>query len=240
MIFSEERAKFYAAEVLLALEHFHKHNIIYRDLKLDNILLGVDGHVKIADYGLCKILDHFDGRTNTFCGTPEFMAPEILKEELYGRAVDWWAFGVLLYELLLAEAPFQGQDEEEVFEAVLHEELQLPEDLDELAADLISHLLIRDPTMRLGSGAVDATEVKRHPYFADIDFGKLARLEIEAPYKPYIVSETDVGNFDKSFTSQPAVLTPIKSVLQAAEQEEFEGFSYTAEWVVNQDLVVQF
>lgn len=101
--FSEVRARFYACEVLLALEYFHKHGIIYRDLKLDNIMLCLDGHIKLADYGLCKENMYWNSTTNTFCGTPEFMAPEILLEHRYGRAVDWWAFGVLLYEMLLGQ-----------------------------------------------------------------------------------------------------------------------------------------
>ncbi|KAJ3055747.1 Serine/threonine kinase, partial [Quaeritorhiza haematococci] len=101
--FTEKRARFYACEVLLALEYFHKHNIVYRDLKLDNILLSVDGHIKIADYGLCKENMPYGATTNTFCGTPEFMAPEILLEKPYGRAVDWWALGVLIYEMLLGQ-----------------------------------------------------------------------------------------------------------------------------------------
>ena len=233
-VFSDQRARFYAAEVLLALDYFHQNKVIYRDLKLDNILLGVDGHIKLADYGLCKGLESFDGRTNTFCGTPEFMAPEILREQMYGRAVDWWAFGILIYEMLLAEAPFQGGDEEEIFDAILNEDLLLPEDMDPMAVDLIQKLLVRDPTKRLGAGPTDAAEVKKHPYFDGINFGKLLALQIPPPYKPHVGSLTDGANFDVSFTSQPPNITPIQgSTLQAADQEEFEGFSYTAPWVLD-------
>ena len=233
LLFSQARAKFYAAEVLLALEYFHANNMVYRDLKLDNILLGVDGHIKIADYGLCKVLEAFNGRTNTFCGTPEFMAPEILKEQMYGRSVDWWAYGVLIYEMLLAEAPFQGQDEDEIFEAVLKENLVIPDDLDIIVADLIRQLLIRDPTKRLGCGNGDAADVKKHPYFEGIDFDKLLKLKLEPPYKPTVLNEGDVGNFDPSFTKQPPCITPIQgNAIQAADQEEFEGFSFTSPWVV--------
>jgi serine/threonine protein kinase len=118
--------RFYACEVLLALEYFHKQNIVYRDLKLDNILLTLDGHIKIADYGLCKENMGFGATTNTFCGTPEFMAPEILLEQRYGRAVDWWAFGVLIYEMLLGQSPFRGEDEDEIFDAILEDEILYP------------------------------------------------------------------------------------------------------------------
>lgn len=104
--FTLEQARFYACEVLLGLEYWHRNNIIYRDLKLDNILLTVDGHVKIADYGLCKEKMDYGMSTNTFCGTPEFMAPEILMEKPYGRAVDWWSFGVLIYEMIMGKVLF--------------------------------------------------------------------------------------------------------------------------------------
>lgn len=124
--FTPRRAKFYAAEVLLALEYFHKSGIVYRDLKLDNILLTLDGHVKVADYGLCKEDMWFGKTTSTFCGTPEFMAPEIILEQRYGRAVDWWAFGVLIYEMLLGQSPFRGDDEDEIFDAILEDEPLYP------------------------------------------------------------------------------------------------------------------
>jgi classical protein kinase C/novel protein kinase C epsilon type len=142
--FTLRQAKFYACEVLLALEYFHQMGIIYRDLKLDNILLTLDGHVKVADYGLCKEDMWFGKTTSTFCGTPEFMAPEvscqataqspeciadrvqILLEQRYGRAVDWWAFGVLTYEMLLGQSPFRGEDEDEIFDAILEDEPLYP------------------------------------------------------------------------------------------------------------------
>ena len=124
--FTPRRAKYYAAEVLLALEYFHQNGIVYRDLKLDNILLTLDGHVKVADYGLCKEDMWFGKTTSTFCGTPEFMAPEIILEQRYGRAVDWWAFGVLIYEMLLGQSPFRGDDEEEIFDAILEDEPLYP------------------------------------------------------------------------------------------------------------------
>jgi classical protein kinase C/novel protein kinase C epsilon type len=124
--FTLRQAKFYACEVLLALQYFHSKGIIYRDLKLDNILLTLDGHVKVADYGLCKE-EMWHGRTTTtFCGTPEFMAPEILQEQPYGRAVDWWAFGVLTYEMLLGQSPFRGDDEDEIFDAIIEDEPLYP------------------------------------------------------------------------------------------------------------------
>ncbi|KAJ1550208.1 Serine/threonine kinase, partial [Cladochytrium tenue] len=135
--FSERRAKFYAAEVLLALEYFHRNNIVYRDLKLDNILLSLEGHIKLADYGLCKENMPHGTSTSTFCGTPEFMAPEILLERPYTHAVDWWAFGVLIYEMLLGQAPFRGDDEDQIFEAILHDEVVFPQGMPKDAASIL-------------------------------------------------------------------------------------------------------
>lgn len=124
--FTQRRARFYAAEVLLALEYLHSQGIVYRDLKLDNILLTLEGHIKLADYGLCKENMNYGATTSTFCGTPEFMAPEILLDQPYGRAVDWWAFGVLIYEMLLTQSPFRGDDEDEIFDAILGDEVRCP------------------------------------------------------------------------------------------------------------------
>ena len=136
-VFSAKRAKFYACEVLLAIEYLHSKDICYRDLKMDNILLTSRGHIKIADYGLCKESMVWGATTSTFCGTPEFMAPEILSEKPYTRAVDWWAFGVLIYEMLLGQSPFKGNDEEEIFDAILNDEIVFPS---KLTSDAVSVL----------------------------------------------------------------------------------------------------
>ncbi|KAJ3284780.1 Serine/threonine kinase [Borealophlyctis nickersoniae] len=237
--FSEKRAKFYACEVLLALEYFHKNNIIYRDLKLDNILLTLDGHIKIADYGLCKESMGNGATTNTFCGTPEFMAPEIVSEKPYGRAVDWWAFGVLIYEMLLGQSPFRGEDEDEIFEAILEDEILYPVNmakdavslLQKLVKNMLNHqLLTKDPNKRLGGGRGDADEIKRHPFFKTVDWEAMLQLKLTPPYYPTVSSPTDVSNFDEEFTRELPVLTPCNSVLSAADQEEFRGFTYIAEW----------
>ncbi|KAI8827367.1 hypothetical protein BJ741DRAFT_630436 [Chytriomyces cf. hyalinus JEL632] len=228
--FTPERAKYYACEALLALEYFHKNNITYRDLKLDNILLTLDGHIKIADYGLCKENMPYGARTTTFCGTPEFMSPEILLEKPYTRAVDWWSFGVLIYELLLGQAPFKGDNEDEIFNSILHKDVAFPPKIDPKAADVIRRLLTKDPAHRLGSGPLDADEIKAHPYFADVNWTSVLRKEIPPPFVPSITSPTDVSNFDQEFTKEMPVLTPCKTTLAAADQEEFRGFTYVSEW----------
>ncbi|KAG9298244.1 hypothetical protein G9A89_002732 [Geosiphon pyriformis] len=233
--FTYRRAQFYAAEVLLALEYFHKQGIIYRDLKLDNILLTLDGHIKIADYGLCKEEMWFGNTTNTFCGTPEFMAPEILLEQRYGRAVDWWAFGVLIYEMLLGQSPFRGEDEDEIFDAILEDEILYPINMSRDSVSILQRLLTRDPERRLGSGRGDAEEIKRHPFFKGVNWDDILGKKVPPPYLPSISSPTDTSNFDEEFTREVPVLTPVHSHLDREAQNEFRGFSYVAEWVKGGD-----
>ncbi|WFD30956.1 protein kinase C [Malassezia sp. CBS 17886] len=225
--FNLHRARFYAAEVLLALEYFHKHGIIYRDLKLDNIMLTLDGHVKIADYGLCKEGMWHGNTTSTFCGTPEFMAPEILLEQRYGRAVDWWAFGILLYEMLLGQAPFRGDDEEEIFDAILEDEPLYPIQMPRESVSLLQQLLTRDPARRLGAGKRDADEIKAHPFFRDVDWDDLLHKRATPPFCPTLKNASDTTWFDTEFTREKPTLTPVHSVFSAQDQAEFRSFSWT-------------
>ncbi|KAJ3082997.1 Serine/threonine kinase, partial [Physocladia obscura] len=163
--FSQVRAKFYACEVLLALEFFHKNNIVYRDLKLDNILMCPDGHIKVADYGICKENMPYGMFTRTYCGTPDYMAPEILSQNKYTRAVDWWSFGILIYVMLVGRYPFHGDDENDILEAILNDAIEYPSNMPKDTLSLIQGLLKKDPRSRLGGGRGGADEVKRHPYF---------------------------------------------------------------------------
>lgn len=195
--FTPRRARFYAAEVLLALEYFHKQGIIYRDLKLDNILLTLDGHIKLADYGLCKENMWYENTTSTFCGTPEFMAPEILREQRYGRAVDWWAFGVLIYEMLLGQSPFRGDDEDEIFDAILEDEPLYPIHMPHASVSILQQLLCREPNNRLGAGPNDAEDIKRHVFFKDINWDDIMAKKVPAPYYPSISGPLDTSNFDQ-------------------------------------------
>ncbi|AJQ14065.1 Pkc1p [Saccharomyces cerevisiae YJM1386] len=223
---SVRRAKFYAAEVLLALKYFHDNGVIYRDLKLENILLTPEGHIKIADYGLCKDEMWYGNRTSTFCGTPEFMAPEILKEQEYTKAVDWWAFGVLLYQMLLCQSPFSGDDEDEVFNAILTDEPLYPIDMAGEIVQIFQGLLTKDPEKRLGAGRRDADEVMEEPFFRNINFDDILNLRVKPPYIPEIKSPEDTSYFEQEFTSAPPTLTPLPSVLTTSQQEEFRGFSF--------------
>ncbi|KAF4617149.1 hypothetical protein D9613_005994 [Agrocybe pediades] len=231
--FSLRQAKFYASEVLLALEYFHANGIIYRDLKLDNILLTLDGHVKVGDYGLCKEEMWYGQTTSTFCGTPEFMAPEILLEQRYGRAVDWWAFGVLTYEMLLGQSPFRGDDEDEIFDAILEDEPLYPITMPRDAVSILQKLLTRDPARRLGSGKEDAEEIKRQPFFKDVNWDDVLNKRIPPPYLPTINGSADTSNFDEEFTREQPTLTPVHGQLSSRDQAEFNGFSWIASWADN-------
>ncbi|KAF2661340.1 hypothetical protein K491DRAFT_674003 [Lophiostoma macrostomum CBS 122681] len=209
--FGTKRAQFYAAEVCLALKYFHENGVIYRDLKLDNIMLTLDGHIKIADYGLCKEEMWYGSTTSTFCGTPEFMAPEILLDKKYGRAVDWWAFGVLIYQMLLQQSPFRGEDEDEIYDAILADEPLYPIHMPRDSVSILQKLLTREPELRLGSGPTDAQEIMSHAFFRNINWDDVYHKKIPSPFIPQITSATDTSNFDTEFTSVTPVLTPVQS-----------------------------
>ncbi|TPX64063.1 hypothetical protein SpCBS45565_g06148 [Spizellomyces sp. 'palustris'] len=230
--FSQARAKFYACEVLLALEYFHKNNIIYRDLKLDNILMAPDGHIKVADYGICKENMPYGQTTRTFCGTPDYMAPEVLMSNRYGRAVDWWSFGVLIYVMLVGRYPFHGEDEQDVLDAILNDAVEYPSNIPRDTLSLLQGLMNKNPARRLGGGRLDAEEVKRHPYFAGVDWQAFMERRVTPPWIPTIRHATDVSNFDPEFTREKPVLTPINSVLSATDQNEFKDFTYISDWAV--------
>ena len=209
--FGTKRAQFYAAEVCLALKYFHENGVVYRDLKLDNILLTLDGHIKIADYGLCKKDMYYGSNTSTFCGTPEFMAPEILLDKKYGRAVDWWAFGVLIYQMLLQQSPFRGEDEDEIYDAILADEPLYPIHMPRDSVSILQKLLTREPEQRLGSGSTDAQEIMTHDFFRNVSWDDIQNKRVPAPFLPQIKNATDTSNFDQEFTSVTPVLTPVHS-----------------------------
>lgn len=209
--FGTKRAQFYAAEVCLALKYFHENGVIYRDLKLDNILLTTEGHIKIADYGLCKEEMWYGSTTSTFCGTPEFMAPEILLDKKYGRAVDWWAFGVLIYQMLLQQSPFRGEDEDEIYDAILADEPLYPIHMPRDSVSILQKLLTREPELRLGSGPTDAQEIMSHAFFRNVNWEDVFYKRLPPPYIPTIKGRADTSNFDSEFTSVTPVLTPVQS-----------------------------
>uniref|UniRef100_A0A8C0VVK9 Serine/threonine-protein kinase N3 n=1 Tax=Cyanistes caeruleus TaxID=156563 RepID=A0A8C0VVK9_CYACU len=229
-VFPEHVAQFYTACVVLGLQFLHEKKIVYRDLKLDNLLLDAEGFVKIADFGLCKEGIGFGDRTNTFCGTPEFLAPEVLTDVSYTRAVDWWGLGVLIYEMLVGESPFPGDDEEEVFDSIVNDEVRYPRFLSTEALSIIRKLLRKCPERRLGAGEKDAEEIKIQPFFKGIDWDALFARRLKPPFVPTLRDPTDISNFDEEFTSQKPILTPPEevSLLTRKEQTVFKDFDFVS------------
>lgn len=204
--FREDRARFYAAQITLALEHLHGMNVIYRDLKPENVLLDHRGNVRLTDFGLSKEnVFEVDRGATSFCGTPEYLAPEVLDRKGHGRAVDWWSLGALLYEMLTGLPPFYCKERDKLFESILRAKLEFPPYLSDVAVDICSKLLNRDPTKRLGSGPGDAAEVKAHPFFASVDWTALYELRVPIPFVPAVTSSLDTSQFDSEFTSMPIV-----------------------------------
>lgn len=231
-VFSEPRTMFYSGCVILGLQYLHDHEIVYRDLKLDNLLLDAEGYVKIADFGLCKEGMGFGQKTGTFCGTPEFLAPEVLTETSYTRSVDWWGLGVLIFEMLVGESPFPGDDEEEVFDSIVNDEVRYPRFLSNDSIALMRRLLRKNPERRLGSSPRDAEDIKKQPFFKEMKWESLLHRKLKAPFIPTVKHAEDVSNFDVEFTSEDPVLTPPRErkALSSGDQQMFVGFDYVANW----------
>ncbi|EXJ58432.1 AGC/AKT protein kinase [Cladophialophora yegresii CBS 114405] len=225
--FDINRSRFYTAELLCALECLHGFKVIYRDLKPENILLDYTGHIALCDFGLCKLDMKDEDRTNTFCGTPEYLAPELLLGHGYTKTVDWWTLGVLLYEMLTGLPPFYDENTNEMYRKILQEPLHFPgpEIVPAAAKDLLQKLLDRNPERRLGAGG--AAEIKAHHFFAGIDWRKLLQRKYEPSFKPNVVDARDTANFDKEFTSEVPKDSYVEGpVLSQTMQQQFAGWSY--------------
>lgn len=239
--FPISRCRFYGAEIVSAFAYLHSKNIVYRDLKLENLLLDKDGHIKLTDFGLCKILNS-EGTTNTFCGTPEYLAPEVIDDNIYGMSVDWWSFGVVLHEMIVGRLPFpQWENHEDLYDAICNDNLsELPPRVPPDAGNLLRQLLRKRPEDRLGF-RTDATEVMEHPFFATINFAALERKEIQPEFVPNIRDEDDVQHFDLEFTQQSFTrLLPAggASITSHDDTGDFPEFSYNNDLRSSQDPIM--
>ncbi|XP_045721835.1 ribosomal protein S6 kinase alpha-2 isoform X6 [Mirounga angustirostris] len=235
VMFTEEDVKFYLAELALALDHLHGLGIIYRDLKPENILLDEEGHIKITDFGLSKeAIDH-DKRAYSFCGTIEYMAPEVVNRRGHTQSADWWSFGVLMFEMLTGSLPFQGKDRKETMALILKAKLGMPQFLSMEAQSLLRALFKRNPCNRLGAGIDGVEEIKRHPFFVTIDWNKLYRKEIKPPFKPAVGRPEDTFHFDPEFTARTPTDSP--GVPPSANAHHlFRGFSFVASSLAQEPL----
>jgi len=224
VMFTEEDVKFYLAELALALSHLHSVGIIYRDLKPENILLDSDGHIAVTDFGLCK--EGFEEKAYSFCGTVEYMAPEVVNRRGHDFTADWWSYGVLMYEMLTGRLPFQGEDRKDTMSQILKAKLGMPQFLSPEAQSLLRALFKRNPANRLGGGANGINDIKNHPFFASIDWDKLMTKKITPPFQPTVVAD-DTFHFDTEYTSRTPKDSPAVPA-SAATHELFRGFSYVA------------
>jgi len=228
--FPENRVKFYAAEIVCAMAHLHSLQIVYRDLKPENILIDMDGHICITDFGLSKEINPEEG-THTFCGTPEYLAPEVLKGQGHGTAVDWWSLGTLVYEMLTGLPPFYSQNINIMYQKILNGELRFPSFVSPEAQSLLEGLLTREVDKRLGSGPEGSSNIRNHAFFSGIDFAKLEKRLVEPPFKPKVKSAMDTGQIDTTFTSERPQDSLVESSLSETLEREnnFKGFTYVAE-----------
>lgn len=194
----DDNARFYAAEIICALQYLHENGIIFRGLKPEDVLLESSGHIKLSDFGLAK---SEDSMTSTFWGSPLYLAPEVIKGEKQTKAIDWWSLGVLIYEMLVGEPPFWDNDSKKLLMSILEDKVTFSEEVSKDAWDLVTKLLDPNPASRLGCGCRGVDEIKDHPFFKDINWTDVYMKRIRPPFIPLIKSESDVSNVDFLFTS---------------------------------------
>jgi len=226
--FSEGRCRFYTAEIVLAIGYLHSRDIIYRDLKPENILLDGMGHVKITDFGLSKegIEDNISAKS--MCGTPEYLAPEIVNRVGHGKAADWYSLGSLMFEMLTGLPPFYTKDREKLFERIRRGGLQYPPYITALTKSLLRSLMLRDPNVRLGGGSEDGQEIQQHDFFAGVNWLAMYDRRIRPPFQPNVSHPCDVKYFEEEFLNLP-IANSDDNVLGAEDVKYFEGFTYSDE-----------
>jgi len=224
--FNEEAVKFYAAQLALAIDHLHKNNIIYRDLKPENVLINKDGYIKITDFGLSKENISDNTGAKSFCGTPEYLAPEIVEGKGHGQAVDWWSLGSILYEMLTGMPPFYNNDREKLFNSIKSGQVKFPKYLSKEAVDLLQKFFVKDPEKRLGSGPNGLNDIKSHPFFSSIDWDSILAKKIKPPFTPKLKSPTDTRYIDQEFTNLSIKESIGTGDSLNPEDDPYGGFSY--------------
>jgi serine/threonine-protein kinase Psk1 len=237
-MFDEPTAAFYMAEMILALEHLHRNlGVVYRDLKPENCLLDAEGHLLLTDFGLSKVSVDDEAKCNSFLGTVDYMAPEIIAGKEYSFAVDWWSLGALAFDLLTGKPPFGGNNNAKIEQAIVHKKLVVPYFLGPNAKDLLIRLLRKEPHKRLGYNMPkDLTTMKTHQFFKTIDWRKLARREVEPPIRPLITDPELAENFDEEFTdlavspvlSRKSFADALEEAIDDQQANPFGGFSFVA------------
>mmetsp|Transcript_11006 Transcript_11006/g.16692 ORF Transcript_11006/g.16692 Transcript_11006/m.16692 type:complete len:322 (-) Transcript_11006:104-1069(-) len=229
-VFSEKRARIYLAEIIIAIGHLHKNNILYRDLKPENVLFDSEGHIKITDFGLSKTGFADGENTNSFVGTPEYMAPEIIKGTGHSRGADWWSLGALFYEMLTSRPPLYNSNRKQMLEDIISKKpIEMRSHFSPEATNLLRRLLERDPAKRLGSNEDDAAALMRHPFFKGIDWEKVKNKEHKAPFKPKVKGAFDTARIDKFFTKEEPKETLIDPNALGEKDKKaayFDGFTY--------------
>ncbi|XP_032900966.1 ribosomal protein S6 kinase alpha-1 isoform X2 [Amblyraja radiata] len=235
VMFTEEDVKIYLAELALALDHLHGLGIIYRDLKPENILLDEEGHIKLTDFGLSKEAVEHEKKAYSFCGTVEYMAPEVVNRRGHTHSADWWSYGVLMFEMLTGSLPFQGKDRKETMTLILKAKLGMPQFLSSEAQSLLRALFKRNPANRLGAGVDGVEELKRQTFFANIDWNKLYRRELKPPFRPAVARPDDTFYFDPEFTERTPKDSPGVPP-SASAHKLFRGFSFVATGVEEEEV----
>ena len=191
--FPVEQAKFYTAHIITIFEYLHSKNIIYRDLKPENILINRNGYLKLTDFGFAKVINN--NKTYTLCGTPEYLAPEIILNKGHGKPVDWWTMGILLYEMLVGIDPFSDDDPMMIYQKIIKGKIRFPNNIDKNAKSLIKHLLVADTTKRFGCLKNGVKDIVNHRFFNGFDWRSFVFIKMEAPYVPPIKTNDDTSNF---------------------------------------------
>ena len=225
--FSNEKTRFYIIEIILAIEFLHKNKMLYRDLKPENIMVDSNGHIKLTDFGLSKMIKKTKEKAFTICGTPQYLAPEILSDEGYDNSVDWWSLGCVMYEMLVGKAPFRIPKGSYLSADLYKKKITIPEYVTEEAKDLISQLLVPNPKKRLGYGEDGAQKIKEHRYFEGINWEDAWNKKLTPPFIPVLKSETDLSYFDKMFTNEKIEGSKVSEVPSSiAGSSEYKGFTY--------------